>query len=55
MTWIELARSHAKAHKKDLTDETLEFILWEYTAFPLASPEFVGVQLCEFFACCQTS
>ena len=43
MTWIDLVRKHIP----DVTEEQADFILWEKTAFPLASVEVVEKQIQE--------
>ncbi|WP_303752923.1 hypothetical protein [Bacillus velezensis] len=43
MTWIDLVRKYFP----DANDKQCDFILWEKTAFPLASVETVESQLQE--------
>lgn len=45
MTWGDLIRKY----KPEATDEEVEFILWERTAFPMAPTEYVIKQIEEFF------
>jgi hypothetical protein len=44
MTWLDLARKHFP----DKSDRSLNLILWEFTAFPMASVEVVEKQLQEY-------
>lgn len=44
MTWVDLVRKHLH----NASDEEVEFILWEKTAFPLATVETVERQIIEF-------
>lgn len=43
MTWLDLVRKYFP----DVTDQAANYILWEKTAFPLASVEHVEKQLQE--------
>ncbi|APH36078.1 hypothetical protein J5M77_04105 [Bacillus amyloliquefaciens] len=44
MTWIDLVRNYFP----DANDKQCDFILWEKTAFPLASVEIIENQLQEY-------
>lgn len=44
MTWIDLVRKYFP----DANDKQCDFILWEKTAFPLASMETIRNQLQEY-------
>lgn len=50
LTWRDLARLIAGRHgQPGLSDEEIDWLLWEHTAFPLVSPARVCVQLHRYF------
>lgn len=51
MTWLDLVRAVASSHGAlDISDTDADYVLWEYTAFPLASADYVARQLDRYFA-----
>ena len=53
MTWFDLVRLSGAVHgftEADLDDLTMDVILWEQTAFPMADAAYVSRQLDAFFA-----
>lgn len=49
-TWHDMVRLVATAHHRhNLTDEQIEWLLWERTAFPFADPAYVLRQIDGFF------
>lgn len=50
MTWFDLVRIIAFAHGiTDLSETDMDWILWEYTAFPLADAAYIAGQLDNVF------
>lgn len=50
LSWRDLVRLAAARHgRADLSEEEVDWILWEHTAFPFCTPARICVQLHRFF------
>lgn len=51
ITYNQMVRSIAIGFDLTLTDEEIEWILWERTAYPMGGPELTARQITHFFRC----
>lgn len=49
MTYLDLAREVAQKHGAIHTDDELDYILWEHTAFPFCNVDRLREHLAKFF------
>lgn len=52
LTWADWVRLIASDYGVSLTDDAIDFVLWERTAWPVADVAHVREQLHAFFAGC---
>lgn len=51
ITYQQMVRSIAIGFDMTLTDEQVEWVLWERTAHPMGGPELTARQVIRFFRC----
>lgn len=51
MSWRDLTRAIAREHgKENLTDDEVDLVLWEKTAYPFARIAYTAVQIDDYFS-----